>query len=141
MTKNLRICFCLGALSFAGTLGPGCGVDEENTENTPTTEQDPSTDGQPIGTVEWSPGLVTFIETPRSYAIRCQWIGNTGGTRFGDTGSWPIRAENGCNTRVWLHENGDGSGAGLCLSPHTNTGTLHRTWRQWYISPNTSRCP
>jgi hypothetical protein len=50
ITKNLRICFCLGALSFAGILGPGCGIDDEgNVDDTsdgprPATAADDNSD-------------------------------------------------------------------------------------------------
>jgi hypothetical protein len=54
---------------------------------------------------------------------------------------WPNQASNGCATRVWLYENSNSSGYTLCLNPHSDTGTLHRTYREFYVSVNASRCP
>jgi len=49
--------------------------------------------------------------------------------------------QNNCTVRVWLHQNSNGSGYALCIGQGTRTGTLHRDYRQFLISTNTSPCP
>jgi hypothetical protein len=60
---------------------------------------------------------------------------------FGGTSGWPHRAVNECGTRVWLYQFAHNGGAHLCLNPHTQTGTLHRTYRWYFITTSKRRCP
>ena len=55
----------------------------------------------------------------------------------GETLNW---AGNPCSTRLWLHQNGDGSGNALCISPGTQANVSGH-WRQFYLSTNKSKCP
>ncbi len=60
------------------------------------------------------------------------------------TNIWPLsQVENGCGTRVWLHQNTDGSGWTYCVSPHSVTGFLQGKYQyagQFYVSTNTANC-
>jgi hypothetical protein len=51
-------------------------------------------------------------------------------------------AANGCGTRVWLHQNSDGSGWSYCISPYTYTTVPG--WAYWplqlLVSSNTASC-
>lgn len=74
----------------------------------------------------------------------CQgWYGRTKTTaNFNvlDENDYPDLVRNNCNTRLWLHENLDGSGLSFCLSPNSSQIHLYRTWRQFYLSTNHEQC-
>jgi hypothetical protein len=75
----------------------------------------------------------------RNGTIPCEYTHRS--TRFAPgSGNWPTEAGNGCSTRVWLYQYADYTGATLCLNPHTNTGTLHSTWRRYRVTSNPARC-
>ncbi len=60
----------------------------------------------------------------------------------GNSGSMspPSYAENGCGTRVWLYEYTSHTGYTLCLDKYSNTGYLHRSYKSFWVSFNTSEC-
>lgn len=51
-------------------------------------------------------------------------------------------ANNGCGTRVWLHQNSNGSGWGYCISKHTDPTipTKYDNPAQAQVTSNTANC-
>ena len=47
---------------------------------------------------------------------------------------------NECSVRVWLHQNSNGSGYGLCISPHANVSVPRLVYRQLQVTVNTAAC-
>ena len=47
---------------------------------------------------------------------------------------------NDCAVRIWLHQNRNGTGYNLCISPGTGTGTLKRIYLDAQVTTNKARC-
>jgi hypothetical protein len=52
------------------------------------------------------------------------------------------RVDNGCGTRIWLHQNLNGSGWGYCISKHSNPAipTRYENPQQAQVTSNTANC-
>ena len=53
-----------------------------------------------------------------------------------------FQADNGCNTRLWLHQFADGSGWAYCVGPHVNKAipNQYQFPAQALVSGNTAAC-
>jgi hypothetical protein len=94
-----------------------------------------------VTSIDYTVGLLSFTYSGNRHSqVGCSE--NTfGPTRPNSTWPWPIQAQNGCAVRVWLYQNSNRTGYRLCLNRHTNTGNFHRTYREFFISNNSSPCP
>ena len=66
-------------------------------------------------------------------------------TLYDQTGTpiWLVSVKNSCNTRVWLHQNTNGSGGSLCVNPNgswTLTNYYGTYYYQLQISGNQAPC-
>jgi hypothetical protein len=91
-----------------------------------------ATSESPIYVRFWYPG-------GRNWTFEC-FPGYQHSTGYGGTNTWPTEATNNCGHRTWLYQNSNFTGATLCLSPFSHTGTLHSAWRAFRTVSSTAPC-
>jgi hypothetical protein len=97
--------------------------------------------------------VVTGFATPASAVTEVLLIGRRSNEAFTCTVSTThglysgpamgfYQADNGCGTRLWLHQYGDGSGWAYCIGPHVDKGipAQYQFPAQALVSANTAAC-
>jgi hypothetical protein len=83
------------------------------------------------------PIYYNYFATYDSTCSGTLWTCTTG---YNSTLYPPVYVSSGCEWRVWLYQNSNRAGYSLCISPHTATGHLNRSYRSFHITSTGSAC-
>lgn len=103
----------------AGLTFPGAGYFEQASYNAANTN---ACDSGTRVTTNWFNGIYNQNTTGTSYPANCiqgttYWAANPFSVPLAPPWYYLLTLTNTCNTRIWVHQNQDGTGAAYCISP------------------------